>query len=34
VLGSVVLAFAAGLAGGAVSYLVITLINRARYRDA
>ena len=34
VLGSVVLAIAAGLAGGALSYLVIILLNRVRCQDA
>lgn len=33
-LGSVVLGVAAGLAGGALSYLFITLLNRARFQDA
>lgn len=34
VLGSVVLALIAGLAGGALSYLALTLLNRVRFQDA
>jgi uncharacterized protein (DUF2062 family) len=34
VLGSVVLAITAGLVGGALSYLALTLLNRVRFQDA